>query len=598
MPISLDLREKLIQIKILGGPDWGQELAKVKDLPERKWNPKTKLWEVPWYGINEILERFQNVVFRSDELKNLSRSQDLTAWESLSPVSGSLDLNPAYILKPFQERYVRINPSKTKILLACEQGTGKCLMSLERAKLWGFKRLLIVGPKVVKENWKTEVRKVTGHEALIYHGTKKQRAKLQEELPRAGVVIATYETAAEVLAATEIPFDQLILDECHLFSSPKSKRFKEIQALAEFHRGKPIQALSGTPIQHKLQDLWAVFHILDPILAGTYRGFEQKFCHPTRFIIKKFIQKDKDGNPEKDDYGQPVIYERKIPTAWKTKDEEGLQTLLRSNCYRVTRQNITDFRDNVETITVELTDAQRRLYEAIRTQILIEIEERTLNLKDAPVRLLRLLQAAEGVFNFDSKKRDSGKLEYIQHELDNTDEKIIVWSRFKPITKILGELYKDRAVIYNGDQTDNYKTLAKWAFDGTTDRQDLEKYNQLLKTTKDFALAPGEAQFFFGTIDMRSSLGMNLHHDCHKQIFSSFSWLSTANLQAADRLRRIGQTAAEVYTQFLVAEDTFESKALNLVLSNYQNTLKVLDGADGLAFNQISTILRILKGME
>lgn len=596
MSITLDLQDRSLLLQILRGDSWSTDLEKLKAIDGRKWSGK--FWELPWFQLRDVLETWpaSQIIFKTPRLQVLkdSLTEFEKPWNSLAPYLGPLATGVP--LRTYQEKYVRINHGRHRLLCAWEMGVGKTLASLERAKALGVQRLLIVCPKVVKENWRSEARRVLG-ECQIYHGTPAQRRK---KVPNLGdLVITTYEMAAELATLVEsgqvLQFDQIIIDEVHLIKDPTKLRFKNLEKLVRLQKNAGIQCLSGTPIQHRLRDLWAPLHLLNPLLVGGYAAFADKFTYPVKWNTVKYTPKTKSGRPALDENGKPLVIVTRKPCAWKTKNLGELQKLLDALSYRVTREHITTFEDSVETTIVELTDRQRFMYDQIRDNILIELQDRSLSLRHVPVRLLRLLQAAEGLFNF-QLDNESGKLEYIRHVLDNTDDKVVIWSRFRPITDILGQLYPDQAVIFNGTRSDGYKKLAKWAFNGC-DPQDLDEFERLAAKypTPGGVYRPGSAQFFVGTIDIRSSLGMNLHSDCSRQIFSSFSWLGAANAQAADRLRRVGQKADRVRTEFLLGEDTFEFNALNTVMQNFQDMSAILDGRETLSYKQMQTIITDLR---
>lgn len=496
---------------------------------------------------------------------------------------------------PYQESYVRIHRSKTRLLCAFEQGLGKTISSLERAKVLGTSRLIVVCPKAVRNGWRTNIRRVFKQEALIYQGTAKQLEKLDKQLPR-DFIVCTYEGLMKLLHHIEPDYyDQIIVDEVHLASHEDNKRFEAVKELVSKHKNAGLQVLSGTPIQHKPKDLWGIFYLINPKLAGSYEAWVERYEKVVKTMKKSYHAKDRKGNKLYDFNGNPVIRETEIPILVKTQNLDELTEKLKSFMVREKRSDHIKFKDNVKIVGIDLTSRQRQLYNQIKEEILIEISNRVLSLKNAPVRMLRLLQASEGLFNFDRANLESAKLDYIRNILKNTDKKVIVWSRFQEITNILGEEFKDKGVIYNGDMSDNYKDLAKWAFNGLDSEDDRKYYDDLKKKVKGFNFEPGEAQFFFGVIDLRSSLGMDLHRHCDLQIFSSFSWMNTANMQAADRLRRLGQQSDEVTTLFLVANNTFESKALNTIFVNYNHTLQILDGKETVDISQIRQLLNILR---
>jgi SNF2 family DNA or RNA helicase len=600
--LSLNSNKNLLKIKVLQGESWERDLSLIRQIPNRRWDSESKSWEIPSSQIRDIILNWKKfeILPQNKDVDDFLQEYwiKITKIDSLPRLGKDIDfLLPP---KPYQERYIRIHPIKNRLICALEMGLGKGLSTLERAKVLECNRLLVICPKVVALNWKREIRQFLERDSIIYQG--KNRKKL--EIKESDFVICTYESVGEIQSKTELNFDQVIIDEAHLICNSKSKRSKDVKKVLNniTVSNYGLQLATGTPAQHKIRDLWHLVSLVCPELAGSEQSWIERYEETIKSINKEIILKNKKtGKPLLDETGNQITKVIQIPIVVKTKNLEELKERLSSVMFRVKREEVTDFDDLLEVVTTELTRPQRKLYEQIKDEILVDLENRTLKLIHAPVRLLRLLQSSEGLFNFSESTIEqsiinSGKLEYIKHYLDNTDEKVIVWSRFQPITEILGKMYKDKSVIYNGSKSDNYKSLAKWAFNGASDNIELKEFDLLCKKVKDFNFGPGEAQFFFGVIDIKSSLGMNLHKKCNRQIFSSFSFMHTANAQAADRLRRIGQDADAVYTQYLVAEDTFERRALNLIMENYSKTIQALDGMEGLNYKQTARIINFLKG--
>jgi hypothetical protein len=209
--------------------------------------------------------------------------------------------------------------------------------------------------------------------------------------------------------------------------------------------------------------------------------------------------------------------------------------------------------------------------------------------------MLRLLQIAEGAYNIDENSEESGKLEYICHDLDNTEDKVIIWSRFKPVTHILYKKYRDKAVLYNGDVPLRDRILAKYAFQGGLSENEELIWHQnrgklpisyIKKGEPEYykpkfnghIRAPGGAQFFFGTLDFRSSIGINLHNSCSRQIFPSFHFNGGVNEQAKSRLTRLGQEADKVVTQYLVSLGTIEPECLASVFKRFKQSQQIITG--------------------
>ncbi len=234
------------------------------------------------------------------------------------------------------------------------------------------------------------------------------------------------------------------------------------------------------------------------------------------------------------------------------------------------------------------------MYRQAKEELQIDLSSGVLKLsKDILGRITRFLQICEGCFNLDESNLSSGKLDYLFEELDQAEDKRIVWSRFKPITEILHKRYKDRSVIYNGDYSQTHKDVAIWNFQGCEtpqDYKDWEKYNKCKFNN------PGEADFLFGTIDKGCTAGLNLDRCC-KQYFPSFSWNGGVNEQTAARIKRLNQMADEVYTEFVLVDiprTKFEENAFKLVLANYATTLAILDGKEDLTHLKIQELMRLI----
>lgn len=599
MPISLTIQNSQIQIQILKGPFWQEDLNKIKALSSRKWNGESKLWIVPVECLNEINSKWEKHELFFTSKSTTEPSKEIRSLTTYPQILEKIDYSrfTEKTPKPFQEKYIKLNRTLRRTILAMPTGSGKSMVSILRYLILEDKKLLIVCPKILKTNWKETLRIDFGLDSLVYWGTAKQKEKL--DINSKNIVITTYETISDI---DRYDFDHIIVDEAHLLSNPKSTRFKVFKDYFDKLTSlKSVQLLSGTPIQHKVKDIWALVHLIDPILAGTYKAWCDDYEEVVKSFKKKIILKDRYGNTLRGADGKPKMYEKEVPLVTKTKNLPKLRNVLSSVLYRVPREEALECKETPELIYLELTKAQERLYHAIKNEILVELENKTLSLAHAPVKMLRLLQACEGLFNFSGvdsgvkEVTDSVKLEYLCHEIENnSDEKLVIWSRFKPITKLLSCLYPDKVAIYNGDVSDPLKQLSIWAFNGVKDKEQEEQFEKL-KKKYNYPFNPGEAKVWTGVIDPKSSLGFDLHNNCNRQIFSSYSFLSSANYQASSRLVRLGQKEEFVSTEYLVASNTIEPAALNLILKNFSTALNIVDGEKSIHFSQINKLISLLK---
>lgn len=575
--LSLEEVPKGILVRALEGPRFEEVRNYLCALPYRQAVYEAgefKAWSLPNSSIDSIFQKFslQEVelnfppagIVETYLNSRIPIKECLRDYELYSPLDGRT-------LFSYQRDYARIDFSKKSLLCSFAQGCGKTLTSLVRAKSIGYKKLLIICPKRLLINWRSEIFQCFGENALIYTGTKKKRDALKTLIPEYSNIIVNYEMVKEL----EFQPDHVIFDEIHNLCNLKTEIHKEafrISQKAEYRQG-----LSGTPMRLNPRDLWGVLRLLDPVFAGSRKAFLDEYEAQLAFhtVYKNFKK-------------------IKVPVSFGLKNEDKLRKKLDAIMYRITREGIVDFKESIDIVHCELLPQQKKLYREISSNIIKDMESGELRgLKNTLERILRLLQASEGAFNLGAGE-DSGKLEYVKEMLKDRQEKLIVWSKFKPMTWKLYNLFKDRSVIYNGDVTDNLKNLGVWAFQGCDTEQDLEDFYRLRKYYPDFKFEPGEAQFFFGTIHLKSALGINLHRNCNECLFTSYDYNPNANAQATDRIARIGQTE-DVKTTFLVSEGTIEYRMLKKVLDNYQTSLRILDGEANLTYNQVKDLISSLR---
>lgn len=596
MTIKLDYDGKNFLIRALNTPNWQKDRDRINCLIGRKpiydEDDNFLHWEVSDKSLNLILKLWNEdeIIPNKESEKKLKQFKSLSLKINDLPKSNILPQPyDGKILEDYQENYITINHIKTDLLCSFPTGSGKCLCTLLRSIALEKGRILIIAPKRTLINWKGEVQDTLNIIPLIYWGNKKQRSKLQQSLLEHEVIEINYEMVEEFLQLLPIDhFKHVIIDECHLLADVGTKRHKAVKKLIqEVLPNAYTQWASGTPIQDKLEDLYGVLSIKFEQLLGTFNQFKAKYIEVLESITK-IVGRTYDSSGQILKRG----YKIKIPVQVKYKNIDQLKEVLSAITVRIAKEDIMDFKDTVDIVEVELKQRQREFYENIRDSILVDLESGQLKVEGALARMTRLLQAAEGSFNIEPKWNDSGKFEYIVEEIEEYPEKIIVWSRFVPILRLLNERFKNESVLFIGDIPESQKTLGVWSFHGIKDYE-REEFNRLLKLNKEWKFGPGEARIFLGTIDLRSSLGINLQ-SCRKQIFSSFSWTGSANIQAADRIRRKGQKAEEVLTTFLVAEDTIEKPALIHILKKFNNTIRLLDGRESLSYNQIQELIRLL----
>ena len=585
MSLSVELVNNILAVKVNPCKDFYSLRQKLLLIPNKEAeygeDQYFKYWKMPVDNIFLLLEKFseRELDISSDLLTKVDEYK--TKFTKLADCVESVNIFKAFDGKDLfkhQSDYVSISKSKKHLLCSFEMGMGKSRATLIRARTHGYSKLLIIVPSIVLNNWATEIKTVFGEDCLIYSGETPivKRYELRKSLDLQKIIVVNYEMVGELFPHLK-GIDHVIIDEIHNLSNPSTEIYKNsYKLLRKFNC--PIQGASGTPMRLKVRDLWGVLHLIDPEFAGSraefLNQFEVELAHKTIFKNGRKI---------------------KIPIKLGTKNEDLLKQKLDCILYRVKRDTLVTFKENIEIVSCELTSKQKEMYRDIQENIVRDLESGELyGTQNVLVRMLRLLQVSEGCFNIDPSIEDSGKYDYLKKELSSCNDKIIIWSRFKPITEKILKDFPDRAVCYTGSTSPGLKKLSVWAFQGVTTEEDLKEFNRLKKYHKDFKFAPGEASIFTGTVNLRSGLGINLHK-ANKCIFTSFDFNPQANMQAKDRISRIGQLSDEVSCKFLVSLSTLDSKALSMILSHYESSLRILDGKKDNSYNIIKDLINLLK---
>ncbi|MFA5171998.1 MAG: DEAD/DEAH box helicase [Sulfuriferula sp.] len=223
-------------------------------------------------------------------------------------------------------------------ILADDMGLGKTLQTLahvlvEKQSGRADRPCLVIAPTSLMFNWQAEAAKFTPElKVLLLHG--QERKQHFESVGQYDIVLTTYPLLArdkEFLTAQ--PFHLLILDEAHAIKNPKALSTQIVHQIQARHR----LALTGTPMENHLGELWSLFHFLLPGLLGSADTFKRQFRNP--------IEKHEDK-------------QRSIALAQRVKP-----FMLR----RTKQQVVTELPPKTDIIrSCELIGAQRDLYESVR----------------------------------------------------------------------------------------------------------------------------------------------------------------------------------------------------------------------------------------
>lgn len=399
--------------------------------------------------------------------------------------------------------------------LADDMGLGKTiqvLALLEERRTLGVAPSLVVMPRSLVFNWVEEARRFTpGLRVLEHTGSDRDVGRFDDY----DAVFTTYGTLrrdAPLLRDKE--FDYVILDEAQAIKNASTASAKAARLLSARHR----LALSGTPIENHLGELWSLFEFLNPGMLGSAsvlrmgRGAE-RMDEETRALVARALR--------------PLILRR-------TKAQVAL-----------------DLPEKVEqTLFCTLEPAQRALYDELRDHYRRSLLGRVRSEGMAGARmhileaLLRLRQAAihPGLVDPARAAESSAKLDMLIPKLEEVIEeghKALVFSQFTSMLTILRRRLDDAGIVYE-------------YLDGQT--------HDRARAVERFQNDPGRPLFLVSL--KAGGLGLNLTAAEYVYLLDPW-WNPAVETQAVDRTHRIGQTRS-VFAYRIIARDTVEEKVLAL----------------------------------
>ncbi|GEM_PF-1137700 len=415
---------------------------------------------------------------------------------------------------------IRLSRIHAGACLADDMGLGKTIQTLavllSRAS---DGPALVVAPTSVIGNWEKEVKKFAPSLSVLRLSDVPAQGEEGRKLPllkKKEILLTTYDLAyREIKSLTTITWSTLVLDEAQAIKNPEARRTRAIGTLSARFK----LALSGTPIENHLGELWSLFHIVNPGLLGTRQQFVRRFQTPIERGASKVATKQ-------------------------------LQTLITPFVLRRTKAEVLDtLPPRTElTLDIELSEAERDLYEATRREAVSRLKENSLEAKKNPIQILAELTrlrmlACHPRLAFPQSQLGSAKHEALMNllqELHENGHRALLFSQF---VKHLA-LVKERMDASNLD----YLYL-----DGSTKTKDREKRVDEFQE--------GKASFFL--ISLKAG-GVGLNLTAADYVIHLDPWWNPAvEDQASDRIHRIGQTRP-VTIYRLIAKNTIEEKLIAL----------------------------------
>jgi SNF2 family DNA or RNA helicase len=406
---------------------------------------------------------------------------------------------------------------------------------------------LVVAPRSLVFNWREEAARFSPSLRILDH-TGPARHRNTERFGDYDVVLTTYGTLrSDIVFLKDFRFDYAILDEAQAIKNAQTESAKAVRLLqAEFRL-----ALSGTPVQNHLGELWSLFEYLNPGMLGAAAVFD------ARFETARLPAKPEESKPEQN--GSAEAPAAVSATAEAEEEEESPRQLLaralRPFILRRTKEQVAqDLPPCTEqTIYCELDQAQRDMYDEMRDhyrQTLLGGKNGGTNNKMQVLEaLLRLRQAAchPGLIDKTRAGEASAKLDTLFEQIEEIlaeHHKALIFSQFTSLLAIVRNRLDNPQP---GEKTVRYAYL-----DGKTrDRK---------SPVEQFQNDPGTKLFLISL--KAGGLGLNLTGADYVFLLDPW-WNPAVEAQAIDRAHRIGQTR-HVFAYRLIAKGTVEEKVLQL----------------------------------
>lgn len=422
-----------------------------------------------------------------------------------------------------------------------ERGLGKTLAACALIDMQECKRTLIVAPNTAKRSvWLPELERfLPGHDVYVLPNEKKKREQcLAKVLAQSDgillddgaplVLVVHYEALALVANRRKDgrgwdalgEWDLIVADEAHRIKNPKAKMtraLKKIPARAKL-------ALSGSIIENHVEELFSPLQWLFPdSYRSKWRDWNDRFLD---YVDGPFGRLCVGVKPER---LEELRHELGVFMVYRRKEDE------------------LDLPPKTEqTLLVDLTPSQRRVYEELRDSCVATLDSgETLSADEGLVMLTRLRQLATGLDLVSDEVQDSAKLDVAEDLiLDNADEAFVVFSWYKAAA---AAMY--RRLLLHGVEC--------YLVDGDV--------SHAKRAEKIEAFQSGKGRVFIGTL---STLGESVNLQRASQaIFLDRSWNPAMNVQAADRIYRHGQEKPVTITH-LVARDTVDELRVLPALAN------------------------------
>ncbi len=498
-------------------------------LPSMPWQQLVEAGEIVTAGIQLRRTQIGELQILPEITYDSSLKQLVQGLENFCEVAQALPKDQfTGSLRPYQQQGVNwlafLYDHGFAGLLADDMGLGKTVQVLAfLSRLLPLGRHLIVLPTSLLFSWNREIlRFLPGASVHIHHGAARQ---LQTE---AQIVLTSYATLRQdLLIFSQQDWHCVILDEAQAIKNPDTQTFKSVCRL----RARFRLSITGTPIENRLDELWAQFRFLQPQLLGDRQAFSAS-AQTAQADSRHLTQIRKQIKP----------------------------FLLR----RTKEQVAPDLPPLIDQITwIEMPASQRQIYDEFLTKTRqgvlkkVALDGLQAHRMEILESILRLRQICCHPLLVDASAKDeSAKLERLLEDLETLFQegrKVLIYSQFSSMLQLIAGAFGARG----------------WSFcylDGSTQNRE--------KEVDRFQNEPGVSAFLVSL--KAGGVGLNLTAADYVFIYDPW-WNEAAEQQAINRAHRIGRLETVFAKRFILAE-SIEEKMLKLKLQKKTLAEDLLSG--------------------
>ncbi|TVR68052.1 MAG: helicase [Spirochaetaceae bacterium] len=441
-------------------------------------------------------------------------------------------------LYPYQEEGVKFAAFRKSAIIADEMGLGKTIQAITTAilkrEIFGIEKTLIVCPSSLKNQWKLEIEKFTDERALVISGSRKKRrdAYLADDT---FFRITNYEALMrDIGTVVEWAPDLVILDEAQRIKNFETKTHQAINRIPRTHS----LVMTGTPLENKLEDLYAIVQFSEPELLTPLWAFAAH--HYAMSKTKK----------------NTILGYRNLDMV-----HEKLKSLLIRRTKKEVFESLPEITEN--TYYLDLAHEQAEVHQGYMHSLLRIITKKFLTPMDIKMIqkiLMAMRMVCDSTYLIDKKSNTSPKLvelvSILREIVIEDRRKVIIFTEWITMTYLIGKVLSELAIDFV-------------EFSG---KVPTEKRQALIDEFRDNP----DCMVFLSTD--AGGVGLNLQNtDCLINI--ELPWNPAKLNQRIGRIHRIGQKSDKINVINMITRNSIEERVYAGIGLKQELFDAVIDGA-------------------